>query len=385
MYKKIFMLLTAFSLIQSFAWGADKSPVFTQKDFAKLLLQQFSFSDGLPKEPTDRDYLMVLGGKRKFIYEAENAYNEETDLVTFREFPLFGSFTGKGWIMGVSNITSSTMTILLPIAGEYDLKAFIKGHGFIWNIDGKEYSAASNSTVFRETKVAKLVLKAGVITIKLTIPPEGAIDSFSLSAKDFPSIQPFQGWRFKEPLTAARMSEIAVAMTDRFSQLPDAPQETAPQKITISDSITVPPTATLTDAAYLGAFTSPKWLRADYRGSLVSIPLKIAETGYYGLTVNAMGQSLTGSVNGTSFNVAGKAYLSKVSLGLYRLESGDNNFVINLPPTGGIDTIEFSRKSTTPGDFMRLAGISGEPDRQIGAEEAATFLKKIQGMFQIRR
>lgn len=385
MYKKLFMLLTAFSLIQSFAWGADKSPVFTQKDFAKLLLQQFSFSEGLPKEPTDRDYLMVLGGRRTYLYEAENAYNEETDRVSLREYPLFGAFTGKGWISGISTATSSVMTILLPIAGEYDLKAVIKGNGFIWNIDGKSYKADSNSTSFRETFIAKVKLKAGVVSVTLTIPPEGAIDSFSLSAADYPSIQPFQGWRFKESLTAARMAEIAVAMTDRYAQLPDAPSANTPSAITISENIVVPPSASLTSAAYLGGFSSPKWMRADYRGATVSIPFKVSETGFYGLLVNVMGEVISGSINSVPFKVTGKQYLSRVSLGLHRLESGVNTIIINLPPVGGIDAIEFSKKSTTPVDFMRLAGISGEPDRQIGAEEAATFLKKIQGTFQIRR
>ncbi|MEI7817432.1 MAG: hypothetical protein WCI45_09605, partial [Desulfuromonadales bacterium] len=113
MFRYLSLIIMLLFLFQSVSLAADIAPVFTQKDLAKLILQQFSWSGGLTKEPGDRDYLLILGGKRNFRYEAENAYNEKTDRVTMRDFPLFGAFTGKGWIMGVSDTTNSTMTILL--------------------------------------------------------------------------------------------------------------------------------------------------------------------------------------------------------------------------------------------------------------------------------
>ncbi|MFZ2950954.1 MAG: hypothetical protein WA003_15880 [Desulfuromonadaceae bacterium] len=385
MFRYGILLIMLLSLFQLVSWGEDKTPVFTQKDFAILILNQLSWSDGLPKEPADRDYLMVLGGKRTFRYEAENAYNVETDRVTMRDFPLYGPFAGKGWILGVSDATSASFTILLPIAGEYDLKAVIKGNGFVWNINDKEYRVDSKSGNFRETDIAKVTLKAGVTTINVTIPPEGGIDSFSLKAPDYTPIQPFIGWRFREGLTAARMAEVAVALTNRYAQLPDAGGAGSPKPLAVFEKAVLPPTATYTTAPYLGRFSSAKWIRADYRGATLQIPFTVAESGYYGLTVNAMGESISGSVNDTPFKLSGKPYLDKLNLGLHRLESGDNTLTVILPPTGGIDSVEFNRKRATPEDFLRLSGVPGPADRLIGAEEAGTFLKSIRGSSSIRK
>lgn len=385
MIRRTIVILLVMSFFQSVSFAADKAPVFTQKDFARQLLQLFSWSNGLPVEPVDRDFLLILGGKRTFRYEAENAYNELTDRVTIRDFPLFGAFTGKGWLMGVSDSTSSTFTILLPIAGDYEIKGVIKGNGFVWNIGDNDYRVDSNSGNFRETDIAKIPLPAGVVNIKLTIPPDGAIDSFSLTAPDHVSIQPFNGWRFKEGLTAARMAEVVVALTNRYSELPDDAHDTSPRTIAVSEKITSHPTAAPTKVSYLGPFFSAEWIRADYRGATLQIPLTVAEAGYYGLTVNLMGELISGKINDTPFKIVAKPYLSKVAIGLFRLESGENSLSITLPPTGGIDSIEFNRKSMAPDDFLRVAGVVGPANRLIGAKEAGVLLKSMQGSYPVRR
>lgn len=385
MFRYILVIMAALSLSASFSWGADKSPAFLQKDFARLLLQQFSWNGGLPKEPVDRDYLLILSGKRTYRYEAENAYNEETDRVTMNSNPMFGSFTGTGWILGVSETTTSVFTILLPIGGEYNLKAVIKGNGFLWNINGKEYRADSKSKNFQEIDIAKIVLKEGVTSITVTIPPEGAIDSFSLTAPNYPSIQPFKGWRFKEKLTASALAETVIALTNRFSQLPDAGQAASAKARADFDKMVIPPGVAHTTADYLGPYTSPKWLRADFRGAVLQIPLTVAETGYYGLVLNAMGEPLSGSVNDTLFKLAGKPYLYKQDIGVYRLEEGENMLTVALPPRGGIDSVQFNKKSTASDDFMRLAGVTGPANRLVGADEAAAVVKKIQVSFPVRK
>lgn len=379
------LVIAVLSLFQSVSWGADKAPVYTQKDFANQIVQQYAWNGGLPKEPADRDYLVIMGGRRTFRYEAESSYNPETDRVTLREFPLFGVFTGKGWLHGVSDTTDATFTVFLPLSGEYDLKAIIKGDGFIWNIDGKEYKADSKSGNFRETDVTKVALKAGVVTIKLSIPPEGAIDSFSLTAPDYTPIQPFMGWRFKEGLTAVSLAETAVALTNSYAQLPGAAQAASSKTLAVFEKVVLPPTAAYTTVAYLGPFSATRWIRADYRGTTLQIPFSVTESGYYSLTINVMGENISGSVNNTPFRLAAKPYLSKQTLGFYRLEPGDNTLSINLPPSGGIDIVEFNKKSTTPDDFLRLAGVPGPADRLIGADEAAALLKSIHGSFPIRK
>jgi hypothetical protein len=379
MLRYLLLNVAALLLTSSICFGAEPAPAYTQKDLARQMLLQFGWNGGLPKDPADRDYLMILGGKRTFRYEAENAYNPQTDRVTVREFPLFGDFTGKGWILGVSAATSATFTVFLPNSGEYDFKAVIKGNGFIWKIADKEFRSDSKSAKFREIDITKVNLKAGVVVINLTIPPEGAIDSLSLTAPDQVPVQPLSGWRFKEKLTAVRLAETVVAMKNSFDMLPDSGPQSSPKAISVSQVADLPANVTPTNVSYLGPFSSTNWMRADYRGAALKIPINVSETGYYTLTANIMAENFSGKVNDTPFKLSAKPYLSKTVLGLYRLESGDNTLTINLPPSCGIDTIEFNKKSSTPDDFLHLAGVQGPADRLIGADEAAALLKNFQG------
>ena len=384
MFSRFIIITGVLFILHPVSWAAETAPEFTQKDFAQLIVNHFSWNTGLPEKHSDRDYLLILGGRRAFTYEAENAYNEKTDLVTMRDNIMFGPFTGKGWLLGVSETTSSDFTILVPIQGEYTFKAVIKGNGFVWNIDNRDYRADSKSGNFREVEVGKIPVKAGIVKIQVTIPPEGAIDSFSFTAADHAPIQPLIGWRFKERLNAGRMAEIAVSMMSLYSRLPDT-QDNPLKSLSVSDAAPVPATAAKTGITYLGKFISREWVRADYRGATIQIPLKAADVGLYGITANAMGARIKGSVNDSPFEVTAKSYLDKVTLGLFRLESGDNMITVDLPPMGGIDTLEFSKKSTTPDDFLRLAGIKGPAERLITAEEAGTVLKTIQASYQIRK
>lgn len=384
MFFRTVMAMGFVFLFNSFCWAAEPGKMFTQKDFAQLIINHFSWAAGLPEDSTDRDYLMILGGKRTFRYEAETAYNASTDRVTVREYSLFGPFTGKGWILGVSDTTFANFTVLLPIRGEYTVKAVIKGDGFIWKVNNKDYRADSKSGNFREVEIGKITFNAGIVTMRVTIPPEGAIDSFSFTAADHTPIQPLIGWRFKEPLNAGRMAEIAVSMTSGYSQLPeskDGPLKT----LSVSEAAEIPVTAAKTGIAYLGKFISREWVRADFRGATLQIPVKAADTGFYGITAIVMGDKIRGSVNESRFEVPAKPYLDRINLGLFRLESGDNTITVELPPMGGIDTLDFNKKSTSPDDFLKLAGIKGPAERLIAADEAKAFLNFIQTVHPVRK
>lgn len=384
MVCRLLMAFVAFFLLNPTSWAVDAKADFTQKDFVRMMFQRLSWENGLSKDPPDRDYLQILDGKRKFRYEAENAYNEKTDRVTVREFSLYGPYTGKGWLLGVSDTTLVNFTTFVPIKGLYSLKAVIKGNGFVWKIDSKEYRADSNSDKFREIEIGKVSLKPGIVTLLVSVPPEGAIDSFSFSADDYPPIQPIDGWRFKEALTANRLAEIAVSISGRQEQLPESIQEPS-RKVAILGTSTIPPGATLTDAAEFGKFNSRQWVRADYRGAAILVPLKIAEAGFYCIDANLMGGTVTGSVNDVLFEVSAKPYFDKARLGLFRLESGDNLVTVNLPPMGGIDTLELTRKSMTSEDFLQLSGIKGPPERLIPVDEAEAVLKAILDRYPVRK
>ncbi|OGR27802.1 MAG: hypothetical protein A2X79_02570 [Desulfuromonadaceae bacterium GWB2_53_15] len=385
MLNYLYLMVCALFLCVTPVLSAEKSQTaFTQKDLAQMIVSHFAWSDGLPKEPADRDYLIILGGQRTFRYEAENAYNPKTDNVTVAEYSLYGRFSGKGWLLGVSEKTSANFTVQLPIGGVYSLKAAVKGDGFIWEVDGKEYKAGSTSGGFKEVDLGAMPVKPGVIKIKVTIPPQGGIDSFTFSAKDYNPIQPFTGWRFKEPLTTARLAEVGVSLMNIYHQLPEVKKD-IPASVAAVDVALPTQDAMPTKINYLGAFKSHAWLRADFRGATIQLPIKVAETGIYGLWARALGQRLEGDVNGKAFVANGKPYLDMTELGLFRLDSGENMLTLKLPPMGGLDFIEFTRRGTSSLDFMNLVGLSGAPDRVISADEAKSFVKKISEKYPVRK
>lgn len=379
------LLLLMILLIPALASGADSAPKpLTQKDFVIKLMSHFSWNEGLPAKPADRDYLVILGGKRSFRYEAENAYNEQTDLVSLNYSDVYGAYSGKGWIRGISEPTTCNLSFLLPLKGEYLLKAVIKGNGFVWNVDGKTFTSDSKSNVLKEVEIAKLQLKAGVIKFSVTLPAEGAIDSFSLTADDHLPVQPLIGWRFREPMNAARMAEVAVSLSNRFALLADTPVD-VPKPLALSETASIPNSVAVSTDTFLGKFKAPSWLRADYRGGTIQVPVKVTHTGYYSIIANAMGTAISGSVNGAVFDVAARPVLAPVVLGVFRLEAGENMLTIKLPPNGGIDTLDFTRKDVSAEEFIKLAGVKGPPERPISAAEADQFLTSLQKTYNIRK
>lgn len=379
------MIFTALLLFAVPAWPAGKAePVFTQKDLAHMIVSQFGWGDGLPKEPVDRDYLVILNGRRTFRYEAENAYNPQTDRVTVAEYNLYGPFSGKGWLLGVSEKTDATFTVYLPVGGRFTLKAVVSGKEFVWRAGEKEFRAGSPGGGFTEVVLGEVNVKPGVMQMKVTFPPQGGIDSFAFVAPDYHPIQPFAGWRFREPLTAERLAEVGMALMNLYSQLPEDRQG-VPNPVAAVDTALPTKEAAPVNIPYLGRFTSRAWLRADIRGAALQLPLKVAHAGYYVLRARLMGRAIEGDVNGVSFAVSGQPYLEMTELGLFRLESGDNTLTLKLPPMGGLDLVEFSRKSTAPADFMKLTGVNGPPGRQVSKDEAQTFIKAVYEKYPVRK
>ncbi|HEY3307375.1 MAG TPA: hypothetical protein VGJ93_02860 [Desulfuromonadaceae bacterium] len=385
MFKYLFMMATALAFAAVPVWSAEKSPaVFTQKNLGRMIVHRFGWDAGLSKEISDRDYLLVLGGQRTFRFEAEDVYNPKTDRVSLADYNLHGPFTGRGWLQGTSDTTSATFSVMVPMGGEYRLKAVLQGNGFIWTINGNDYKAGSVAGGFSEVDCGTITLKPGAFQIKLAIPPGGGIDSFSFVAPNYHPIQPFSGWRFREPLTADRLSEVAVSLMNLYDKLPVVNKDVPPPMAAVD--VALPSRdASPSVVSYLGAFSSRAWLRAGFRGAEIRLPIRVKETGIYKLRVRVLGVSITGDVNGTSFSVAGKQYLDLLDLGVYRLDSGENMLTVKLPPMGGLDMIQFTRLGTSAGDFMLLAGLNGAPDRQVGADEADKLIRSIQEKYPVRK
>jgi len=375
MWRYLMVVVSALILFSLPVAAAEtKSSQFTQKDFASLILKQFTWDSGLSKEPSDRDLLVIFGGKRNFRYEAENAYNEVTDSVSVGEFEIYGPFSGKGWVMGGATPTSAHFTIMLPIAGEYTIKSVLKGDGFVWDLNGKKLKAGTKDKKFKEVEVGTVSLPAGVIQMTVAIPAEGGIDSFTVVGGDYLPIAPFAGWRFKERLTAGAMAEIIVSATGQLDKLPFE-NGTSSQVVQVTSLSQLPNSTTFVDTNYLGAFTSKKWLRADYHGASLVIPFNIEKTGFYDVSIQVLSEKVLADLNGISVAIPGKPYLERINLGQFRLDSGNSNLNLTLPPMGGFDALYLKKRDSSPAAFMKLAGINGNPERIVSKEEAEKFVK----------
>lgn len=370
-------------IVLAFLAAAGNASAVTQREFAQMIISGFGWGDGLPKEPVDRDFLVVFAGKRTFRYEAENVYNAKSDNVVLRNYPLYGQFSGNGWLMGVSTGTSVNFTVFVPLAGEYSLSAVIKGTDFAWQVGDTVLRGGNPAGVFSEVGLGRVRLQPGLVQIRVAMPPEGGIDAFLLAAADLMPIQPMEGWRFKDQLTALQMAQVGVALMDAYGQLPaDA---TKKQNIAAVDAAAKTPDVVATTANFLGTFKSSAWLRAGAQGAEVKIPLSTPEAGYYEIKGQIMGEQLSGDINGTTFSVQGKPFLDAVTLGMFRLEKGANMLNLHLPPNGGVDELLVAGKSLAPRDVMRLAGIDGSPDRLVTAEEAQQYIANISGKYQVRK
>lgn len=379
----IFLLVQAATARGEQPKPGSASSVVTQGEFAMQLVAAIGWQAGLPEEPKEHDYLAILSGKRLFRYEAEESYDPKTDDVTLRTYNLYGPFSGRGWLSGVSVPSEAHFTVFIPREGDYLFKVSAKGDGQKWRAGDREFEVSTGG-MLREAAVGTLHLQPGSHTITAVIPPEGAVDFLSFEAPPLPAIEPLGGWRFKEPLRMVDVAEVAAALLGLENQLPYDPAA-APVQVSVAEAGLLPPAAKVTSIDYLGAFLSRVWVRADFRGARLEVPLKIQVPAVYSLRARFLGDMFVGELAGKPLAKPGKPYLEWVELGLHRLAAGGQMLAVQLPPSGGIDVVELRRKKSTPADYMALAGISGEPEVPVGRTELTRLAGSLAERFKSRR
>lgn len=346
-----------------------------QIDLAKNLIDTLGWSEGLPENPTDKDYRVVLGGKRTFRFEAEEIFDRQNDAVSVRTTPLFGPFSGGGWLQGISSPTAVHFRIFIPISGTYSLKVAAKGNGYLWSIAGRAFRANFGETL-NEITVGQVFIPSGYLDFNTLVQPEAGIDYLVFTAPGYAPIEPSAGWDFNAPLTTAALAEVVAATRGDERLLPDDP--TFAKKVIEASSLPLPAGAIFTDTQIYGKPSAGKWLRATNMPATVTIPLNLDSPGVYHFRARCRGTEISAAVGTEERTRSAKPYLEWIDLGTFRLGKGSSALVITLPPAAGLDLIEIGRKRSTPADYLVLEKIDGRENGPVTPKELDKVLKALQ-------
>lgn len=352
-------------------------------DLARKLVDTLGFGEGLPEKPLEKDYLQILGGSRTFKFEAENTFDQQSDPVSVRDYPLFGAFSGAGWVHGTTNQVAVHFKVFLPFSGKYTLKAAAKGDNQLWSVAGKAFRLSSGDK-FNESTLGQLFIPAGELEFNAVIPPSGAIDYFTLTAPAYAPVEPLAGWTPAGPLTAAKVNETIASLLGLEPLLPDDAGYKA--KVIEAASLPgLPGRVHITDNKVLGKTVAAKWVRAFQKGATLTVPIEIETSSVYRVRVRAVGTEISAGFGQRKIIAALKPDFNWIDLGTFRLPKGLNSLELQLPPTGGIDIIEVTKKLSSPADYAAIAKSGINMNAEIKPAELDALIKAIQTQFKERR
>ncbi|SNB45312.1 hypothetical protein [Geobacter sp. DSM 9736] len=354
----------------------------TQGQFAAMLVSTFRWEQALPDVPREADYLSILEGRRIFRMEAEEYYDKRKDNASVKEYPLYGSFTGSGWVSGVSTPTTVHFHLILPNEGDYMLIVSSKGESQQWKAGGKTFLVNAGDRL-KENVAGTVHLKAGAQEISVVLPPEGAIDYLVLEAPPLAPISPLKGWKFNEPVTMGDVAEVAASLLGWEGLLPDDGNK--PVDMAVAEAAKLPPAATTTDVQYLGPFHAKQWVRAGFAPVWLHVPFTVEAPAVYRIKLNALGERLAVELDGNRMVKEGKPYLDWIDLGLHRLSEGTHTIGIDLGPRGGADVVRLEKKKSSPADYLAATGLQGKPSDPVTREQADKILTSLAERFTERK
>jgi len=386
MQRVLFFLLAVSILAASgHASAAEKAAetAVTQIVFAQKLVDALGWGEGLPDKPADKDYIAILGGNRNFKFEAEEVFDRQSDKVVVRDYPLFGAFSGKGWIHGPTSQTAVHFRVFVPISGKYTIRVSAQGDSQLWSVAGKAFSLNSGSKL-KESVLGEAFIPGGILDFNAVIPPGGAIDYIILTAPSYAPVEPLAGWNPSAPLTGGALDEITASL---LALEPLLPEDKGYVKKTVqADSISPTPAGFyLTDKQIMGKTVAPKWLRAGYAPATLLIPIQTESLSVYGIRVHFRGPELTAGFASRTATFKGGSSFDWVDIGTFRLPKGANSLQLSVSPTGGVDVIEVSRKLASSADYASLTKSARSSDSLIKPEELDSIIKSLQDKFKERR
>jgi hypothetical protein len=381
----ILALILAFTCITATLPAVAADPpaaTVKQLDLAKKLIDTFGWSEGLPENPGEKDYLAILNGNRTFRFEAEEIYDRQSDAVSIRNYPLFGAFTGSGWIHGSSTPTAVHFRAFIPVSGTYTLLAAASGGEQLWSVAGRAFKVKFGESL-KEGKIGQLFVPSGYLDFNTLIPPAAGLDYVIFTAPALAAIEPAAGWNFNAPLTAAALAETTAALLGSEQLLPD--DGTYARKTVEASSSPLPAGVQLTETQIYGKPVSAKWVRATPVPLPLSIPVTVDKNGVYHIRMRCMGGDIVAGFGPRKITLPAKPYLDWVDFGTFRLQKGTHSLAVQLPPSGGIDLIEISRKLSNPADYLAISKLGIKEDAAIRPEELDRIMKLLQEQFKERK
>lgn len=355
----------------------------SQGDLARKLVDLLGWSEGLPEKPLDKDYQAILGGGRKFRFEAEDIYDRTYDTVNVRSYDLFGPFTGNGWLHGITVPTAVHFKVFIPIAGKYTLKAVTKGNDQLWSVAGRAFKVNAGDRL-KETVIGQMFIPAGTLEFNAVIPPGGGIDYLLFSAPALAPVEPAAGWNFPARLTGGQFAEVAAALLGTEGLLPE--DSSARHKLLAAAAAPVLPAGLfLTDSQVLGKPLADKWARAGLVEAQLSIPVEIDASGVYQLKVRFVGSTLSAGFGDRSVTVPAKPYLDWADCGVFRLAKGTATLNLLIPPYGGVDTIELVPRKSSPTDYVAVTKLGKGAGDAVTSADLDRLLKPLSEQFKERR
>lgn len=352
-------------------------------DLARNLVDSLGFSEGLPPQPVEKDYLQILGGNRTFKFEAENTFDQQSDPVAVRDFPLYGAFSGKGWVHAATNPVAVHFKVFIPITGKYTLKVTARGDNQLWSVAGKAFKQSYGDN-FSTSDLGEVFIPAGELEFNAVIQPAGAIDTFTFTAPAFAPVEPLAGWNPAKPLTAAPLNETVAALLGLEPLLP----VDSSYKTKVIEAASLPDLSArvhLTDKQIYGKPVAAQWVRAFQAVATLSIPLEIEASSVYAVRLRALGTALTAGFGQRMVTVAAKPFLDWIDLGTFRLPKGMNTLTVELPPMGGIDVIEVTKKLSTPADYAAIAKTGLQGETPLKPAELEAVFKSLKEQFKERK
>lgn len=365
------------------AEGTDKKQPVQQGAFAARLVEALGWGDGIPESPKDKDYQAVLSGVRNYRFEAEEFYDRAGDVATVRTYKVFGPYSGKGWLSGISSQTSIHFKVFLPLAGTYTLKVAGKGDGQLWSVGGRGFKANCGNS-FSVAQLGKVTLPAGTFEFNAVLPPDGAIDYVDFSAPSYAPIEPSGGWDFSGLLTQHHLAEVTAALLGLEDKLPKN-KRVGTKNIHVASTVELPSGVTTTTNEHLGKFFAPKWIRVGTDPVSFDLPIGAEEPAVYGVRVRFVGSELTASLAGRDVVLTGKPYLDWLDLGTFRLTKGTHTLHLALPPFGGIDVVEVTPRESSPADYLAAAQLTGAAAQPVLTGQVDDILISLVDRFKERR